>query len=547
MIALALVGVMVIVAWFIFRRSVAYDMPAGEVQGEIVEKPGAPGTPPMLVWGNSSLSWVGSVPVLRVTGDAHAIGAAHGRLLAPALAASVRAAAPSIENTVSYDGLFGHTTHGMRLAWRWRFVDDGMIEPDRRMVAGLVRGGAASGVDLGYDDLLRDQALLDVGAPSPRTGEAEQHSIARSLTVVAQQAQVSNRVWIGRTFALPGLDDGGELETPVIQIVHPEGRLAWASVGWPGMLGVVTGVNAAGLAVMVNPARTDDVRTTRTARPIAMLARSLLEQAKTLDEALKILESTPTLGAAAFVLVDGTTGKWLVVERTPSKAIVEKSPRLPAIGDVLTTHALRSDPQNDRATRMLATGARVDRAAKLARGSLGDVAAMAALLRDQRATDDSPRPPGHRGAIDDGRAAHVVILDPTTLELWVADPRANGRFRGFDLRHELQGAGDRPAPPAEIGPDPASDPDRLANLAAARADLREARDALDRNDKTRAAEACARARARVPNLPEAVELDAIVAQLRGDDARARSAFQSWLDAGPDDPQGEERARAMVAR
>jgi hypothetical protein len=193
------------------------------------------------------------------------------------------------------------------------------------------------------------------------------------------------------------------------------------------------------------------------------------------------------------------------------------------------------------------TGARVERAAKLARSPLGDVAAMAALLRDQRAVDDAPRPPGHRGVIDDGRAAHVAILDPTTLELWVSDPRANGRFRGFDLRHELQGAGDRAAPPAEIGPDPASDPDRLANLAAARADLRDARDALGRDDRTRAAEACARARARVPNLPEAVELDAIVAQLRGDDARARSAFQSWLDAGPDDPQGEERARAMVAR
>src|SRR5262249_6954782 len=149
--------------------------------------------------------------------------------------------------------------------------------------------------------------------------------------------------------------------------------------------------------------------------------------------------------------------------------------------------------------------------------------------------------------IDDGRASHVVILDPTTLELWVADPRANGRFRAFDLRFELRGEGDRPAPPADIAPDPASDPDRVANLATARADLGDARDALARDDRTRAAEACARARARVPGLPEAIELDAIVAQLRGDDARARTAFQAWLDTGPDDPQGEERARAMVAR
>jgi hypothetical protein len=48
-------------------------------------------------------------------------------------------------------------------------------------------------------------------------------------------------------------------------------------------------------------------------------------------------------------------------------------------------------------------------------------------------------------------------------------------------------------------------------------------------------------------LPEAIELDAFVAQALGDDARARTAFQAWLDGGPDDPKGEERARAALAR
>jgi hypothetical protein len=542
-IALGLLGVVLVVAWFIYRRSVAYDMPSGDVSGEIVL---TPGPAPVMVYGASSLVWVGGIPLLRVAGDAHAMGAAHGRLLAPALASTVHAAGPSIENTVSYDGLFGRSTHGMRLAWRWRFVDDGMIEADRRMIAGVVRGAAASGVDIGYDELLRDQAVLDVGAPSPRTGEVEQHSIARGLAIIAPQAQLGNRVWIGRAFSLPGFDDGGDAETPVVEVAHPEGRLAWASVGWAGQLGVVTGVNQQGIAVMVDPARTGDVRTTRTARPVALLARSVLEQAHTLDEAVKLIESTQTLGAAAIVVVDGATGKWLVVERTPSKAIVEKSPRLAVVGDVLTTNALAPDPENDRAKRTLATGTRVERAAKLVRGPLADVNQLAAILRDQRGVDDSVRPSGHRGAIDDGRAVHVAILDPTTLELWVADPHAGGRLRGFDLRYELRGEGSRPAPPADLAADPAGDPDRLANLAAARAELRDARDAIAHGDKLRAAEDCARARARAPGFPEAVELDAIVAQLRGDEAHARTAFQQWLDGTPDDPEGEERARSAVS-
>jgi hypothetical protein len=544
MIAVGLLGVVVVVAWFIYRRSVAYDMPGGEIQGEIAEVEPAAGALPVLVYGSSSLTWVGGIPLLRMTGDAHAIGAAHGRLLAPLLPATVHAIAPSIENTVSYDGLLGGTTHGIRLAWRWRFVDDGMIEADRRMVAGLARGAMASGVELAFDDLLRDQAMLDVGAPSPRSPEADQHSIARSLTIVAQQ-QAPGHVWIGHTFSLPGLDDGGDAETPVVAVAHPEGRLAWASVGWAGQLGVVSGVNSAGIAVMVDPTRTGDVRITRTARPIALLARSILEQAKTLDEAVKMVESTQTLGAAVVVLVDGATGRWLVVERTPSKAIVEKTPRLPVVGDVLTTNALASDPENDRARRSLPTIARVERAAKLVRAPLADVSQMAAVLRDQRGIDDAMRPPGHRGVIDDGRAVQSIILDPMTLELWVADPRSNGRFRGFDLRHELRDAGASAVPPADVMPDPASDPDRLANQAAARADLRAAREALVQNDRARAAELCARARARAPSLPEAIELDAIVAQLRGDGARAKAAFQRWIDGGPDDPLGEERARSAI--
>lgn len=546
-IAVAMLGVAIVVGWFIYRRSVTYDVPSGEVSGAMTSVQTAPGAPPALTYGGSSLSWVGGLPVLRISGEAHAFGAAHGRLLAPWLPAVVAAAAPSIEHTVSDDGMFGGTTHGMRLAWRWRFIDDGLVDQDRRMVAGMTRGAEASGVDVSFTDLVRTQAVLDVGAPSPRTDEAEQKSLAQSLIVLAHQAQAPARLWVGRVFAMPGLDDGGDAEIPVLTIAHPEGRIAWAGVGWPGQLGVVTGVNAQGIAVMVDPVRTSDVRPTRTARPVALLARTVLEQAKTLDEAVKLIETTPTLGAAVIVVIDGTSGTWVLVERTPSKAIIERNPKSSALGDVLTTNALSSDPENDRARRMLATQQRVDRAAKLVKNPLPDVAAMAAILRDQRGLDETARPAGHRGVIDDGRAVHTVILDPSSLELWIADPRAGGRMRAFDLRHELRGEGDRAAPSADIAADPALDPDRLPNLVAARAELRVARGALLAGDTERADEACARARARAPTLPEALELEATIAQARGDIPRARAAFEAWLDGGPDDPKGEERARALLSR
>jgi isopenicillin-N N-acyltransferase like protein len=545
-IAIALLGVTLIVAWFIYRRSVAYDVPDGHVTGEVVGTQSAPGAPPILTYGSSSLEWVGGIAVLRSTGESHVLGASHGRLLGPWIAPVVRAAKPSIEGTVVDEGLTGGLTHDMRLAWRWRFIDDGLSDPDLRLIAGMTRGAAASGVSVAFEDVLRSQAILDVGVPSKRTGEIGRYSLAHSLTVVGQQAQMPGRIWIGRTFALSGVDDGGDSALPVVQIVKPAGRLAFASVGWPGQAGAVSGVNSEGIAVFVNPARTGDVTPTRGARPVTLLARSVLEHAKTLDEAVKEIEHTPTLGAALIVLVDGTNGKWVVIERTPSKAIIERNPKVPATGDVLTTR-LASDPENDRNRRMLPTVARVERAAKLVKNPLADVAAMAAVLRDQRGTDDVPRPPGHRSVIDDGRATHVVILDPLSLELWVSDPKAAGRMRAFDLRHELRGEGDRAMPPADIAADPATEPDRIANLAAARADLRVAREALARGKHQRASEACARARARAPGLPEAIQLEALIAQARGDSARAKKAFQLWLDGGADDPTGQEHAKTVVDR
>jgi hypothetical protein len=162
-IAFGLLGVVLVVAWFIYRRSVAYDVPGGEVHGEMIGTQPAPGAPPILSYGDSTLEWLGGIAVVRAQGESHAIGAAHGRLLAPHIAPVIRAAKPSIEATVTDEGMFGGLTHNMRLAWRWRFIDDGLSDADRRMIAGITRGASASGVSLGFDDVLRSQAVLDVG------------------------------------------------------------------------------------------------------------------------------------------------------------------------------------------------------------------------------------------------------------------------------------------------------------------------------------------------------------------------------------------------
>jgi hypothetical protein len=548
--AAALAIAALIVAWFIYRRSVSYDEPDGALPAHpVIAHRVAPGSPPVLRFGDAELAWLGGIAVVRASGDPFAIGGAHGRLLATQVKAAAAPLQAAVRATVDDDGVIGSLFHGMRTEWRFRFLDDSQSDGDRRIVAGLARGAARAGVELDFTALVRDQAALDLGVPSAATDEAAQRTLARALTVVAPQGgPVPGRLWIGRSFALPGLADGGDAaaSTVVVSLVAPAQRIAYASVGWPGLAGVVTGINAEGIAIAVHPVRAAGVRATRTARPIALLARDVLEVASDLDTAIKLLESTRTLGAAAYVVADGKTGRWAVVERTPVRAHVQRAPE-PATGDVLVAPAFGDDPDNDRARRVLSSGDRARRAARLARTPPIDAAAAAAILRDRRSLDGAVRPAGHRGVIEDPAAIHVALIDPTALVLWVADGGPGARMRAIDLRHELRGEGDRPTPPADVAADPEVEPELVARLRAARAELRLARSALAGGSTASAQEYAARALIRAPQLPETLQVIAEIARKRGDAEAARAAIEAWLDNGADSPQLVEEWRGIVGR
>lgn len=537
-----------IVAWFIYRRSVSYDMPGGTPPREpVAMAQPEPGSPPRLRYGEASLAWAGPIAVLRASGDPHTIGAAQGRLLAAQVGASAASFRSAIDESVDRSGLTGGLTHDMRVAWRHRFVDDGIPDPFKRAIAGVVRGAAGGGVEIGFEGLLRQQAAIDVGAPAPWTAETGLRQLTRALTVVVPQP-TPGRVWVGRSFSLPGLSDGGDAAAaaPVVSFVRPAGRKAWAGVGWASLVGVVTGVNQDGLVVTVQPGQAADVRATRTARPAALLARDILERAENLDEAIKMIVDTPTLGATGFALIDGKTGRWAVVERSPLHSAIRRDPGEAAVGDILAAGVFTDDPRNDRASRISPAPSRQSRASRLARSAPADVAGALALLRDDRGPDDAPLPPGHRGAVDDPSAVHVVVIDPAAMVLYVSETgAASGRMRAFDLRHELGGEGLRASPPPDLPADAELELERERAVRAARAEIRQARRALRDRSPGRAAEHAARALARSGTLPEALELAGRIARRRGEDELARATWRRWIDGGPDDPGAEQEIRAVL--
>src|SRR5918993_2065111 len=108
----------------------------------------------------------------------------------------------------------------------------------------------------------------------------------------------------------------------VVMIFRPEGRYQFASVAWPGMVGVLTGMNEHGLTL----ANMEVGRRQRlpAAMPYIMLYRTVLERCKTVDEAVKLLEETPRQSANNLMLMDASGGR-VVVEITPEKVTVRRA------------------------------------------------------------------------------------------------------------------------------------------------------------------------------------------------------------------------------
>jgi hypothetical protein len=94
-------------------------------------------------------------------------------------------------------------------------------------------------------------------------------------------------------------------------IYHPTGRYQFAAIGWPGMVGLVSGMNERGLCV----ASMEVPRGFRPpmAMPYALVYRAILEQCRTVNEAIDFLNRTPRQTANNLMLMD-VTGDRAVAE-----------------------------------------------------------------------------------------------------------------------------------------------------------------------------------------------------------------------------------------
>ena len=213
--------------------------------------------------------------------------------------------------------------------------------------------------------------------------------------------------------------------------------IPFASVAWPGLVGVLSGMNVEGVSVIVNGGRAREPRTE--GEPVVASLRDVLERAHDTYEAVAILTSQ-TVMVSHIVFVGDARGRFAVVERAPGvdASVREMSSATSRIA--VTNHfegSLRDDPKNrdvEAHTTTLPRRARLDEALSAMPPKSGSVRGAVALLRDHACAGGAACELGDRRAIDALIATHGIVADTTARVLWVsAGPHLSGRFVRFDL------------------------------------------------------------------------------------------------------------------
>jgi hypothetical protein len=333
---------------------------------------------------------------------------------------------------------------------RYRGVDRGMSAARRREIAAGALGFEPDPFAKflpTYQRFLYLNTLYDIAL-------SFEHSPLVGCTTVAFHGEVKPEggVLLARAFDME-IDRVFDRRKAVF-LVREAGKIPFASVSWPGLVGVVSGMNAEGVAVVVHGGRAGTARTR--GEPVVHALRRVLAEARDVPEALRLLAEGEPLVSHIVVVADAR-GAASVVERIPgAPATVRPLPARAAV----TNHfegAAKDDPKNLRVLAETTTTIRRQRADELVARAAAPVTAPAALtiLRDRLAPGDQPLPQGDRRAIDAFIATHGVLFDTHTRTLWVSEaPHLLGRFVAFDLTRMLAAPAPLPDPLPSLPADP---------------------------------------------------------------------------------------------
>lgn len=269
------------------------------------------------------------------------------------------------------------------------------------------------------------------------------HDIGHAMQDLMMVGCTSLAVWnentedgdllIGRNFDFYVGDDFAK--NKVVELVEPENGIPYLSVSWPGMIGVVSGMNKEGITVTINAGKSKIPLTAKT--PISLVTREILQYAKNIDEAIAIAKKRKVFVSESILVGSANDKNAVIIEVSPDNFGVYKVENTSRV--FCTNHfqseAYKNDKRNLKHIAESHSEYRYEKLQELLeKNKKMTPEKMAAILRDKSGLKGVKIGYGNEKAINQLLAHHAVIFSPQKKLVWVsANPYQLGEFVCYDL------------------------------------------------------------------------------------------------------------------
>ncbi|KAA2216285.1 acyl-CoA--6-aminopenicillanic acid acyl-transferase [Chryseobacterium sediminis] len=303
------------------------------------------------------------------------------------------------------------------------------------------------------------------------------HDIGHAMQDLAMVGCTSLAVWnentedgdllIGRNFDFYVGDDFAK--NKLVEFVQPEDGIPYMSVSWPGMIGVVSGMNKEGITVTINAGKSKIPLTAKT--PISLVTREILQYARNIDEAIAIAKKRKVFVSESILVGSASDKNAVIIEVSPKNFGVY---RVQNTSKVLCTNhfqseAYKDDKRNQKQIEESHSEYRYEKLQELLQEEKKlTPEKMASILRNRSGLKDESIGYGNEKALNQLLAHHAIIFSPQKKLVWVSsNPYQLGEFVCYDLNKIFSDKGLQPndfsKSELNIGHDPFADSEEFQN------------------------------------------------------------------------------------